>query len=72
MKPGLNNVRQSSVEGIVHEPKTTKSSNCFGSDLHHDLAAPSAHADVIAANRMFADLKDVAERFFTRDLFKVD
>ncbi|WP_299031849.1 nucleotide sugar dehydrogenase [uncultured Sulfitobacter sp.] len=83
MKLGSDNFRQSSIQGImkrlkakgievvVYEPQMAEATY-YGSDVLHDLDAMKARADVIVANRMSADLEDVAERVFTRDLFEAD
>lgn len=44
----------------------------FGSEVTHDLEAFKAGCDVIVANRWSDELADVADKVYTRDLFKRD
>jgi UDPglucose 6-dehydrogenase len=51
---------------VLHEP------HFFNSAVVNDLAAFKQRADLIVANRQTADLADVTDKVYTRDLFGSD
>ena len=83
MKEGSDNIRESSMQGImkrvkakgikviVYEP-LLKEKHFFNSKVYQNLESFKNDADLILCNRSHSELSDVKDKIFTRDIFNQD
>lgn len=83
MKTNSDNIRQSSIQGIIRRVKSSgiriiiyepliKEKTFFGSEVCNDLQKFKEKSSLILCNRIDSKIIDVKSKVFTRDLFQND
>jgi len=83
MKEGSDNIRESSMQGIMKRVKAKgipviiyepliKEETFFNSPVYTDLEQFKKDSDLILCNRKSSELSDVQDKIFTRDIFQQD
>ena len=83
MKEGSDNIRESSMQGIMKRVKAKgipmiiyepliKEEKFFNSPVYTDLEQFKKDSDLILCNRNSSELSDVQDKIFTRDIFQKD
>jgi len=83
MKEGSDNIRESSMQGIMKRVKAKgipmiiyepliKEETFFNSPVYNDLEQFKKDSDLIICNRNSSELSDVQDKIFTRDIFQQD
>ena len=83
MKKGSDNIRESSMQGIMKRVKAKgipmiiyepliKEESFFNSPVYTDLEQFKKDSDLILCNRNSSELSDVQDKIFTRDIFQQD
>lgn len=83
MKQGSDNLRESSILGVMERLKSSgakvilyepliREKKYLDVDVYADLDLFKNSADLIITNRQMNDLKDISDKVYTRDIFEVD
>jgi len=67
----MKRIKGKGIEVVVYEPALMED-NFYNSRVIKDLDEFKEMSDIIVANRMVDEIKDVVDKVYTRDLFSRD